>query len=234
MNHIAQYRNGIHHQIHHNSCPPIHNFTGRFPPPSLGPMPDNVMIPQIISESAIQYHNAPLQPFMPTENRMQQEQQNNSSKDPSHRKPAPNMIIREFQPIPTSIISNPTCSSRQEPPPKASDNNAGNCRPNDISYKPQNSSLDNHQYVQHCDQGAKNCVQCYNLIKGESSGPVIKVMVDAATMTEQDEMDQAGNWSVVSNSSPPSNTKVTEYLSSLRQFLKVDHKVSYVKTSSVS
>uniref|UniRef100_A0A1B6MQZ1 C2H2-type domain-containing protein n=1 Tax=Graphocephala atropunctata TaxID=36148 RepID=A0A1B6MQZ1_9HEMI len=216
MNHIAQYRNGLHHQIHHNPCPPIHNFTGRFPTPNLGPLPDNVMMPQLVTEG-LQYHNAPLQPFLSaTDSRQQQD--DNSVKVPNHRKQA--MISRNFQPVPAPIISTPSCSTRQEPQAKLPDNGPG-C--NDSNYKPQNSSVDNHQFVQHCEQGAKNCVQCYNLAKGESSGKVIKVMVDAATMTDQDEMDQTGGWSIVSNSSPPANTKVTEYLSSLRQFLKVDH-----------
>ncbi|XP_054281568.1 zinc finger protein 347-like isoform X2 [Macrosteles quadrilineatus] len=222
MNHIAQYRNGL-HQIHHNPCPPIHNFTGRFPSPNLGPLPDNVMIPQIVAEGTIQYHNGPLQPFLSTpDNRAQQQQQqqnDDSSKVSSHRKQT--MSIRSFQTVQTPIIATPTCSTQQEPPPKAAE--TGSC--NDNNYKPpQTSNVDNHQFVQHCDQGPKSCVQCYNLLKGETSGPVIKVMVDAATMTDQDEMDQTGNWSVVSNSSPPPNTKVTEYLSSLRQFLKVDQK----------
>ncbi|XP_046660766.1 zinc finger protein 460-like isoform X3 [Homalodisca vitripennis] len=217
MNHIAQYRNGLHHQIHHNPCPPIHNFTGRFPTPNLGPLPDNVMMPQIVTEG-IQYHNAPLQPFLTaTDNRQQQD--DNSVKIPNHRKQV--MTPRNFQPVPAPIISTPSCSSRQEPQAKAPDTGP-TCTEN--NYKPpQSATVDNHQFVQHCDQGAKNCVQCYNLAKGEPSGTIIKVMVDAATMTDQDEMDQTGGWSIVSNSSPPANTKVTEYLSSLRQFLKVDH-----------
>lgn len=215
MNHIAQYRNGLHHQIHHNPCPPIHNFTGRFPSPGLGPLPDNVMIPQIVTEGTLQYHNAPLQPFLTATDNRQEQQSDNGSKDPKQ-----NMSIRNFHPIP--IISTPPCSSRQDQQSKGPENNG--C--NESSFKPLDSAVENHHYAQHCEQGAKNCVQCYNLMKGESSGHIIKVMVDAATMTDQDEMEQTGSWSVISNSSQPSNTKVTEYLSSLRQFLKVDNKVS--------
>lgn len=404
MNHIAQYRNGLHHQIHHNPCPPIHNFTARFPSPSLGPLPDSVMIPQIVSDGTLHYHNAQLQSFISgTDNRQQQsdiidkvtsnhrkqtmirnfqpsstpiippqtqscstrqeppskgpdsnncndhsykpaqsstveshqfiqhcesfisgtdsrqQQSDNTDKISSnHRKQAminnyqpgsahiistqtPNCstrqdsppkgpdsnncndhgyktaqnssvenhqfiqhcesyisgadnrqqqhqndntdkissnhrkqtMIRNFQTAPAPILSNqtPSCSTRQEPITKAPDSN--NC--NDHNYKPtQTPSVETHQFMQHCDQGAKNCVQCYNLLKGETPGTIIKVMVDAATMTDQEELDQTGNWSLVSNSLPPSNTKVTEYLSNLRQFLKVEQKVNKFIKYSIS
>lgn len=223
MNHIAQYRNVIHHQIHHNPCPPLPNFTSRFSTPNLGPLPDNVMIQQIISDGTVPYHNGSMQQFITgTENR-QPPQNGNDKVSTNHRK---QNMVRSFQPG-QSIISNPTpsCSTGQESAPKGPDSLI--CT-NDISYKtPQNTTVENHQFMQHCDQGAKNCVQSYNLMKTETPA-VIKVMVDATTMTDQEELDQTGNWSSPPNSSPPSNTKVTEYLTNLRQFLKVDQKVRYL------
>lgn len=46
-----------------------------------------------------------------------------------------------------------------------------------------------------------------------------KIMVDVSTMTDPEEDEQnPTNWQ---NVNVPSNTKVAEYLSSLRQFLKV-------------
>lgn len=212
MNHIAQYRSGLPHQLHHNHCPPIQNFSARFPPPNL-PLPDNVnvnsvMIPQLVNETAMQYHSTPLQPFLqpPPDNRHSID--NGIKMNEIQRKHLVN-DNRHFQSIPNTNER----QEHQSRPPE-------NC--NDVNYKPPTSSppvVDSRRFIQHCNQGAKNCLQCYNAIKGPTT-TVLKVMVDAATMTDQEEMEQLVNWP--SLTVQPTN-KVAEYLTSLRQFLKVGY-----------
>ena len=98
---------------------------------------------------------------------------------------------------------------------------SNNDRTSQDNYKPTTSSPNtDNSFSGHCNQGAKNCIQCYNKSQPQtqttarSSG---KVMVDVATMTDLDEIDQM-TWQ---NVTMPPNTKVAEYLTSLRQFLKV-------------
>lgn len=94
-----------------------------------------------------------------------------------------------------------------------------NDRTNQDSYKPTNTE---NQFNAHCNQGAKNCIQCFNKTQSKPQAQATarsngKIMVDVATMTDLDETDQL-SWQ---NVSMPPNTKVAEYLTSLRQFLKV-------------
>ncbi|RZF33068.1 hypothetical protein LSTR_LSTR014366 [Laodelphax striatellus] len=81
----------------------------------------------------------------------------------------------------------------------------------DANFKPSISSNTSQRLTHHCNRGAKNCAQCF---KGQT-----KIMVDVSTMTDNDEMDQAASWASVTTQ--PGNTKVAEYLTSLRQFLKL-------------
>lgn len=91
------------------------------------------------------------------------------------------------------------------------------------NYKPTTSTPSSETFVPHCNQGAKNCLQCYNKAQSpqnqqpQTTSRNGKLMVDAATMTDLEEIDQSA-WQ---NVSVPPNTKVAEYLTSLRQFLKV-------------
>lgn len=94
-----------------------------------------------------------------------------------------------------------------------------NDRTNQDSYKPTNTE---NQFNAHCNQGAKNCIQCFNKTQSKPQAQATarsngKIMVDVATMTDLDETDQM-SWQ---NVSMPPNTKVAEYLTSLRQFLKL-------------
>lgn len=194
MNHITQYRSALPHQIHPNHCPPLQNFPARFPNPSI---PDNVnalMLSQMANESALQYHNSNIQHFV-VENRHLIN--DNSVKD-LQRKPD----NRNFQPVPMSV----------ERPPQEVRTAESNCNDSTFKQTPTTSSPPEPQRYVHCNRGAKNCVQCF---KGQQSG---KIMVDASTMTDNDEMDQAAGWA---NAGTQSGNKVAEYLTSLRQFLKV-------------
>uniref|UniRef100_A0A1B6EFW5 C2H2-type domain-containing protein n=2 Tax=Clastoptera arizonana TaxID=38151 RepID=A0A1B6EFW5_9HEMI len=214
MNHIAQYRTGIPHQLHHNPCTPIQNFSARFPPSNL-PLPENVnvntvMIPQLVNETAMQYHSTPLQTFLqpPPDNRLQVD--TSIKVNEIQRKHL--ISDRSFQTIPNS-------NERQEhatrPPENCHDVNYKNPPNNSVAPINSPSTVDNRRFIQHCNQGAKNCLQCYNAMKGSTT--VLKIMVDAATMTDQEEMDQV-NWPSLT---VQPTTKVAEYLTSLRQFLKL-------------
>lgn len=212
MNHIAQYRNGLQHQIHHNHCPPLQNFTARFHNPNIPDNVNSVMIPQIVNEGGLQYHSAPLPPFLqpPSENRHTADNNVLALSEIQRKQQQQVNDNRNFQTIPTA--------DRQDPPQ----------RPPENSHQPQTTSppVDNRRYVQHCNQGAKNCVQCYNNSASQKTqtGSIVKVMVDASTMTDQDEMDQLANWPGIT---VQPGSKVAEYLTSLRQFLKVSiHKFS--------
>lgn len=196
MNHITQYRSALPHQIHPNHCPPLQNFPARFPNPTI---PDNVnalMISQMANDGTLQYHNTNLQHFV-VENR----HLNDTSIKDVQRK----QENRNFQPVPMNVERPPEVRSSE------------NCQTNEQTFKPTPTTSNPPQPQQpryvHCDRGAKNCVQCF---KGQQSG---KIMVDASTMTDNDEMDQAAGWA---NAGSQSGNKVAEYLTSLRQFLKVN------------
>ncbi|XP_014255161.1 zinc finger protein 184-like [Cimex lectularius] len=95
-------------------------------------------------------------------------------------------------------------------------------------------------HFRHCNQGPKNCQQCYTkaqqqqpqlqqaqqttgaalpLPLPQSNPRPVKIMVDASTMTDSEESLQSATWQNPAANNP--NTKVAEYLTSLRQFLKL-------------
>lgn len=187
MNQNPHYRTTLPHQIHHVQCPPVQSFPGRFPAPN--PLDAlNPMIPPPVAPTDTQYH-AHLQPFL-----------NNRTNE---------QLLKAVE---------------QQ---KNSDRNfaiQNNERTSQENYKPTTSTPSTDtQFSAHCNQGAKNCIQCYNKTQTpQSQQPQTttrngKVMVDVATMTDPEEVDQMA-WQ---NVSMPPNTKVAEYLTSLRQFLKL-------------
>lgn len=106
----------------------------------------------------------------------------------------------------------------QQPPQQG--NGSSDCERNE-SNCPTTSSQTASDFGQPmCSHGVKNCLQCFSKTQGQASQTNTrnKIMVDVATMTDSDEMELTPNWQ---NVSVPANTKVAEYLTSLRQFLKV-------------
>ncbi|KAK9508805.1 hypothetical protein O3M35_006272 [Rhynocoris fuscipes] len=101
-------------------------------------------------------------------------------------------------------------------------NTNGECDRNDTNNCPTTSAQTAGDFGQNvCNHGIKsNCIQCFDKPEIETTQTNVrnKIMVDAATMTDNEEMDLTSNWQ---NVSVPANTKVAEYLTSLRQFLKL-------------